>query len=186
MKNNQTLEGGEKTYDPSENVKALQEASNKRQDDLRKASDRLVSVQLLYVEKIAELRAEHQKELSAAAEKLSIAEAKRIDAIRAVDVNAVAVANEKQTAQAAVLATQVVQSAEALRNLVAATATTIAEQQRMASGQINERLTLLERSKYEIGGKAEGKSQGLSVIGQLFLGLLTAAAVVFAIMSYFK
>lgn len=172
-------EGGERTIDPTENVKALQEASNKRQDDLRQASDRLVSVQLLYVEKIAQLRAEHQKEMTAA-------EAKRIDAIRAVDVNAVQVANEKQTAQAAVLANQVTQTAEALRTLVATTANTIAEQQRQASSQINERLTLLEQSKYEIGGKAEGKSQGLSVIGQMFLGLLTAAAVVFAIMSYFK
>lgn len=175
----QILEGGEKSYDPSENVKALQEASNKRQDDLRQASDRLTAVQLMYVEKIAQLRADHQKEMTAA-------EAKRIDAIRAVDVNAVQVANEKQTAQAAVLANQVIQTAEALRTLVATTANTIAEQQRQASTQINERLNVLEQSKYQLGGKAEGKSQGLSVIGQLFLGLLTAAAVVFAIMSYFK
>src|ERR1035437_3440792 len=52
---------------------------------------------------------------------LGVAEAKRIDAIRAVDVNAVSVASERANAQAAVLATQVATSAEALRALVAAT-----------------------------------------------------------------
>ena len=93
------------------------------------------------------LRAEYQ-------EKLAIAEAKRIDAIRSVDVNAVAVASERATQSAQVLANQVAQSADALRTLVATTATTFAQQQQSLQTQITERLALLERSQYESKGKA--------------------------------
>lgn len=93
------------------------------------------------------LRADYQ-------EKLAIAEAKRIDAIRSVDVNAVAVASERATQQAQVLANQVAQSADALRTLVATTATTFAQQQQSLQTQITERLALLERSQYESKGKA--------------------------------
>ena len=61
------------------------------------------------------LRSEH-------AGQLSIAEAKRIDAIRSVDITAVAIANDRAVASAVVLAAQVASSAETLRTLVAQTA----------------------------------------------------------------
>src|SRR5471030_432941 len=80
---------------------------------------------------------------------LSIAEAKRIDAIRAVDVNAVSVANERATAQAAVLANQVAASAETLRALVAATAATVAQQLAQVSAGIADRLSALEKRSEE-------------------------------------
>jgi hypothetical protein len=87
---------------------------------------------------------------------LSIAEAKRIDAIRAVDVNAVAVANERASAQALVLASQVSASAETLRTLVAATAATVAQQLAQVSSGINDRISSLEKSAYENSGKSTG------------------------------
>jgi len=97
MENHQDNRG---VIDPTANVLSLVEAANKRQDDLRIAEARRVDEQM-------ELRAYYT-------EKLADAEAKRLDAIRLVDVGAVSLANEKAGAQAAVLAKQVSESALAL------------------------------------------------------------------------
>ena len=86
-------------------------------------------------------------------EKLRQAEAKRIDAIRAVDVNAVAVASQRASDQAQVLANQVSQSAEALRTLVATTAATVAQSQQQLANTLSARLTTLEQAQYEGKGK---------------------------------
>src|SRR5471030_840272 len=80
---------------------------------------------------------------------LSIAEAKRIDAIRAVDVNAVSVANERATQQASVLANQVAVSAETLRALVATTAIATEQKQAQLVSQLTDRIASLEKSQYE-------------------------------------
>lgn len=154
--------------DPSENVKALSEAANKRQDDLREASERLVAARLTGLEELTLLRAVHVQEIAAAEsqrvneqlslrasyeERLAQAEAKRIDAIRAVDVNAVSVASQRAADQATVLATQVQQSAEALRTLVASTAATNAQAQQQANAGLSTRITTLEQVQYEGKGK---------------------------------
>src|SRR5512140_1485982 len=101
------------TIDPTANVLALVEAAVKRLDDLRDAESRRLDEQ-------AQLRADYS-------DKLAVAEAKRIDAIRAVDVNAVAIANERAAAQATVLANQLLQTSEALRGLVGTTSTALTE-----------------------------------------------------------
>ena len=123
--------------DPTENVKALVklEVEHLHRD-------------IKHIREVANLRAKHAKELS-------IAEAKRIDAIRAVDVNAVGVASERAAASAIVLATQVAQSADALRTLVATTAATMAEQQRQFSTALDSRLVSVERAQYEGKGKSQ-------------------------------
>lgn len=126
--------------DPTANVISLVNAAIKRLDDLRLAEEKRVT-------QIMELRADHARELS-------VAEAKRIDAIRAVDVAAVSVASERATAQASVLANQVSTSAETLRVLVAATATTVANQLTSALSPITERLSLLEKNQYQVQGGA--------------------------------
>jgi hypothetical protein len=115
--------------------------------EARQSITDLHTANTMHVRITEELRAEYQ-------EKLAIAEAKRIDAIRSVDVAAVAVASERATQQASVLANQVAASADALRALVATTATTFAQQQQSLQTQITERLALLERSQYESKGKA--------------------------------
>lgn len=137
---------GTPVIDPTENVIALTQAESKRQDDLRAASDRFNQSEIQHVKELAALRSEFIKQLAEA-------EAKRIDAIRAVDVNAVAVASERQAAAATVLANQVAQSADALRTLVATTASATAEQSRQQLTQITDRLSVVEKSQYEGRGK---------------------------------
>lgn len=128
--------------DPTENVKTMLKEAVQRLDDLRNAEINRVNEQM-------DLRAEYSVQLG-------VAEAKRIDAIRAVDVNAVSVANERATAQAAVLANQVAASAETLRALVAATAATTAQQLTQLTTQLTDRLTSLEKAQYESKGSSGG------------------------------
>lgn len=126
--------------DPTANVLALVDAAVRRLNDLHEAEMRRVN-------EVMTLRADHSAQLAAA-------EAKRIDAIRAVDVAAVAVASERAAAQATVLANQVSTSAETLRSLVAATATTVAQQLAAALTPITERLASLEKNQYTDQGRS--------------------------------
>lgn len=148
---------GGPVVDPTENVKALTEAANLRQDDLREASDKFNLSQIDHVKEIQDLHMQY-KQL------LSIAEAKRIDAIRAVDVNAVAIASERATQQAAVLADSVTRSADTLRNLVASTATNIAEQLKQIVDQFNTRISAVERSQYEGQGKGSVTDPQMAIL----------------------
>jgi len=142
---------GGPVIDPTANVLQLVEASIKRLDDLRFAEtqriDDLSKAESRRVNEQSTIRADYE-------EKLRAAEAKRIDAIRAVDVNAVAVASERATQQANVLATQVAQSAEVARALVASTAAALATQLQGISSQLTDRILALEKSQYEIKGRA--------------------------------
>jgi hypothetical protein len=95
--------------DPTENVKVLVEASDRRQDDLRQMS-------VGNLRREMELRAEYEAKLRAQ-------ESARIDAIRAVDVGAVQEASRVAAAQAGALAAQLAATAEASRAQVQAAAT---------------------------------------------------------------
>lgn len=136
--------------DPTINVQNLLKEAVKRIDDLRQAETRRVDEKIEgekeHVREVIEIREEYR-------EKLTIAEAKRIDAIRAVDVNAVAVASERATQQATVLATQVSTSAETLRALVASSAAATATQLTQIITPITDRLALLEKAQYTGAGK---------------------------------
>lgn len=162
-----TDSSGGQVIDPTQNVLDLVKAGNQRQDDLREASDRFTASEIGHVKEMAALRSEYTN-------KLAEAEAKRIDAIRAVDVNAVAVASERQAAAATVLANQVAQSADALRTLVATTATAMAEQQRQSLTQITDRLTVVERSQYEGRGKQLVADPQMEKLAMLVEHLATA------------
>jgi len=126
--------------DPTVNVLRLVESEVIRLNDLQAAETRRV-------DDLQELRSEFE-------DKLAAAESRRIDALRAVDVNAVGVANEKSTAQASVLANQVSTSADALRILVASTAATMAAQTKGITDQFTDRLAALEKAQYENKGKS--------------------------------
>ena len=125
--------------DPTINVQHLLDQAVTRQDDLRLAEKCRVDEQLA-------LRA-HYEGL------LRDSEAKRIDAIRVVDVNAVSVAAERSAAQAQVLANQVSASADTLRALVSSTASTVAQQLAQVQTQFSDRIAILERAQYEGKGK---------------------------------
>ena len=153
--------GGNATIDPTENVKALTEAANLRQDDLRAASDKYNHAAIEHVKEILALTTSYK-------EKLTIAEAKRIDAIRSVDVNAVAIASEKASAAASLLANSVTSSAKSLE-----------DQLKQYVDQINNRLSAVERSQYE------GKGRGVGL--KDFAGYIIAAiAILFYLLNYLK
>lgn len=157
------------TTDPTDNVRGMIDRAISRIDDLREAEIRRVNEQMT-------LRAEYGAQLA-------LAEAKRIDAIRAVDVNAVSVANDRATAQAAVLANQVSASAETLRQLVAATATTVAGQLTQVSSEIANRLSTLEKAQYESKGSSGGMRD---MWGWIIAGILVLIAIGGFALSHLK
>ena len=114
--------------DPTENVKALVKLEMTRQDDLRDAegerADALREMQEKYQEKLA--LAESRR-----IDALTLAESRRIDALLAAQQNAVALAAEKNAAQAATLGA----TTENLRST------------------IDSRITRLEQQQYQTGGR---------------------------------
>lgn len=149
--------GMQNGIDPSENVKALSEAANKRQDDLRAAVEKMNELRFMHarelaaaqdrrIDEIAKLRAEY-------AEKLGDAEAKRIDAIRSVDVNAAAEDRRRTTETAAALAAQATQLAETLRSAVATSATSTQLSTQQTTTGLSSRITALEQAGYQQAGK---------------------------------
>ena len=111
----------------------------KRLDDLREAEVKRVN--------------DHFILMAFYEDKLNIAEAKRLDSMRAVDVAAVVTANDKATAQATVLANNVTASAETLRALVATTAATNAKQLTDSTNLMTDRISALEKAQYENKGR---------------------------------
>jgi light-regulated signal transduction histidine kinase (bacteriophytochrome) len=153
-------EGGP-VVDPTANVIALNEAANKRQDDLREAANKYLEAENRHVAAMAELRAEHVEQTAMLraehALQLSSAESKRIDSIRQVDVLAVNTRAQEALTAIQALAAGTARDAEVLRSLVTNTATTIAAQTANIVATITERLAALEKSSYEGKGR-----QGLS------------------------
>lgn len=156
--------------DPTPNVLLAVGESSRRLDDLRHAETRRV-------DDLSKLRG-HYDEL------LGTAEAKRLDANRLADMNAVALANERAIAQAAVLAKQVLEVADTLRTLVAATAEAQSKQQALFSDQINQRFTLLDTRIGLIDQSqtlGEGRGKGKS---DLYGWLIAAIVVVVSVAGY--
>jgi hypothetical protein len=135
-----TRNGASATTDPTYNVRMLMEANNA-------ALKELTEVKVQHVEETQRLHVMYQ-------EKLTLAEAKRIDAILSANVSAQQTDRERASAQAQVLANQVASSAETLRLLVASTATAQAASQSQTTGQLNDRISQLEKAQYTTVGKA--------------------------------
>jgi hypothetical protein len=115
-----------------------------------------------HIAQLAELRAYYD-------EKLRDAEAKRIDAIRAVDVGNVQRATEVSATQAATLATQVATSAEALRLQVQAAAAAASTALAAALDPIQKDIADLRRAQYEAQGTRaqvqESRASGGAIMG---------------------
>jgi hypothetical protein len=148
--------------DPSENVKSLNEAAQKRQDDLRIAGDSVNALRYTHLQDLMSLRADYE-------EKLRTAEAKRIDAIRLVDTTAVAVQNDRAVAtattlakvvqdSATVLSLQVTKSADDLRTLVATTAAESNRNLQQQFAAITTRVSALEQGSVNSSGIGAGRS----------------------------
>ena len=120
---------GNAVIDPTENVKALVEALNERQDDLRAADSRLVMSEVNCLRRELALRGEHDKEIRRKDEQLSELNDARLASIRNVDI-----INQKNDADrlneaVRTQAQQRLTDADNLRTLVTSTATTYAEAQ---------------------------------------------------------
>lgn len=200
-------QAGGPVVDPTKNVISLVEAEKQRADDLRSADRMLSTASISHIRELINLQSEIAKLRVYYDERLVNAEAKRIDAIRAVDVNAVSVASQRASDQATVLAAQVATSAEALRALVATTATTVASSQQQLATTLSTRLTTLEQAQYEGKGKqsyadpamrdlveemrslresratAHGKGLGVDASWVVIMGIITALSMAFGIYS---
>lgn len=139
-------------------VDSLMAAESRRVNEAAESLRRETSLAANYLEKITlaeSKRIDERQELrSAHSKELADAETHRIDAIRAVDVAAVATAQTASQAAANVLATQLTATADTLRALVASTASTVAAQLQQISETITTRLANLERTSYEGAGKS--------------------------------
>jgi hypothetical protein len=129
--------------DPTKNVDALVEAAIRRQDDLRVAESS-------HVRELLTLRASYE-------EKLRAQEAARIDAIRKVDVDAVARAAEVSAAQAQTLANQQQASAEALRGQVEQARIATADALAQALAPIQKDIADLRAAQYQQQGEKSSR-----------------------------
>jgi|ERR1035437_6132939 hypothetical protein len=146
--NNRIPEPNSKNYvDPTANVLQLVQEAVRRIDDLQSMHVISNKEEMSHLNEKLEIHVAYMKELS-------LTESRRLDAIRSVDVGAVAIASERAAATASVLANQVTQSAETLRTLVASTAASVATNLAQVSTQLTDRLALLEKKQYENQGKA--------------------------------
>jgi len=158
---------GTPVIDPTSNVSALVAAGLQRQDDLRMQAT-------AHIHELLTLRADYE-------EKLRLAESKRIDAIRAVDVAAVAQAASVSATQATTLASQVAASAETLRTTVAASAVAAANALSAALAPIQTSIDALRAAQYQQQGQAAQKVEGRDT-GQWIT--TTVIAIAAALLSY--
>jgi hypothetical protein len=126
---------GGNVVDPTANVIALNQASDRRQDDLRAAHEKLMETELRHVKEMIILRAECAKEL------------------RLWDVTSVKAESERAREALQTLAAHKASDWDKLRTDMNTTAQIVAKQTSEVVGQLNERIAALERSSYEGKGK---------------------------------
>lgn len=161
---------GNAVLDPTKNVLDLVRAAVLRLDDMSslraekstaihsidmKRIDERNSMQVVFTEKIADLRAQHESEIRNK-------ETQRLDAIRAVDVSAVAEAARVSANQASTLAAQVQASAEALRTQVATVANAQASALAAALEPIQKSIEDLRKTQYEQQGQRAAQVESKS------------------------
>lgn len=139
--------------DPTINVQKLVDASIKRLDDIGALTEKyhniISDLRARYDEKLVKAESRRQDETGQLRAdfqtKLDDAEAKRNDANRAFDLANVAIANERATLQASVLAANVTGTAETLRTIVASSDLRVASLIQGLENKLSERIMALER-----------------------------------------
>jgi len=144
----------------------LQEASTQRTDDLRAAESRRVNENIdaerrRVDERIVDLIGILTEQASSY-ERVRIAEAARVDANRAEDKLAAALAAERSASALTLLANTQATTAETLRNQVATTATTTLAQQQSILNPLIERVAQLEQTSYKGQGRAQEADPALA------------------------
>ncbi len=173
---------GQAVLDPTKNVLDLVNAAVIRLNDLR-------DLDAKYSEKLRTQADAHIHEIMAMRDRfettIRVQESARIDAIRAVDVAAVARQAEVQATQAATLAAAVATSAETLRGQVAATAGAAAVNLATSLEPITTSIAALQRSQYELQGQAANKQESKGTNQWVFGAVLGAMALVLAAAGFF-
>lgn len=163
--------------DPSENVKSLNEAGLRRQDDLRDMHDRYVGAEIRRLEQISELRAEHAREVNIIHQshdrEIHKMEQEKLAAFRASDE--VARLTEANRSLAAI---------QVVERTLNSTATALASQNAENNLEVNRRLAALEKSSYEGAGKGTGAKNIVTYVViavGMFVSLITIGGTVIAI-----
>lgn len=138
---------GNPVLDPTQNVIALSEAANLRQDNLRDINNERIDSDLKHLREMAELRAHHETEIQQL-------ETSRLNAIRQVDVAAVTIAADRAQASIDALSRTMAQNADNLRTIVDTTAKAMATQTAATVGAITDRIAMLEKLSYEGRGRS--------------------------------
>jgi hypothetical protein len=172
---------GQSVVDPSDNVRHEMATAMQRQDDLREMESACMrdsqAAEGRHLRELATMRDEH-------ADAMRKSESARLDAIRAVDINAVQRAAEVAATQAATLAGQVSASAEALRIAVEQSATQSRAALTLALEPIQAAIADLRRVQYEAAGQktqvietrdTRGESRGNIMV---IVAMISMAAVV--------
>lgn len=155
--------------DPTANVRAIIAAAVRRSDDLR-------TKEAEHVREIIKLRSEYDGLLREA-------ESDRIDAIRAVDVGAVAAAAAVQLTQQNTLSATVSSSAEAMRNQMSQQAVTVATTLDAKIAPLQTAIGDLQRFQFESGGakqqvvEARGEASDLKPVLDAIANLTAAQSV---------
>lgn len=199
---------GGPVVDPTANVIALTEAANKRQDDLRTASEKLMRAELDHAKETLQAMEKHQRELDKA-------ESDRLNSIRQVDREEVSKTAVNAQTAITTLANTTNTLAETLRNQVATMAAAVENRQNAYATDVNKRLSALELSSSEGKGKqgvaepqlerlaqvveklaareslGTGKSQGVGTVWAIILGcfailgvLVGLAGLIFALAKH--
>jgi hypothetical protein len=137
---------GGAVVDPTENVKALTEAANTRQDDLRDSHEKLFDAKIAALYETVKTAAAHQRELDKA-------ESERLNAIRQVDREEVAKTAAANQTATTTLANSTVTLADTLRTQVGTVAAAAEARLSAFSADVNKRLSALELSSSEGKGK---------------------------------
>jgi len=155
---------GGPVVDPTANVLALSEASNKRQDDLRGAFNELQDEKIKrledanrHLQQVSDIRSSHQDSIGRLREeyqeKIAHAESGRLDSIRQVDREEVAKTAVSANTAITTLAKQTTDLATTLQKTVADTAQAAETRNSTQYTDVNKRLSALELSSSEGKGK---------------------------------
>jgi len=139
------LGGG--VVDPTQNVKDLSEAANKRQDDLREAFVDWVKAEIDNLKHLLKAYAEHQKELTAK-------ESSRLDSIRQVDEVNKTTAQAQNNLAIATLAKQTTDLQTTLQTQVASAANAVEARRQADMAEVNKRVSALELALSASTGKS--------------------------------
>jgi hypothetical protein len=143
--------------DPTENVRELTEASNRRQDDLRIYSERLTAALLDGLDRLVQLQSQHFREITSVHSEhdrqIHRAEQDRLNSRREIDVNARVTEAGRNLSAIQTLAASQARDTETLRATVASTAEALARQTQQQVGAIIDRIAQLEKASYTGMGK---------------------------------